>query len=516
MSIDLSSIQSLFALPADQLLYLLLVNFGWMPIAATMVWGAFLLWQEYRGGQYDATVQRVLLAVDIPRGNEQSVKAVENLFTYFGGAHGTFNLIEKYWECRFQLGFSFEIVSIDGYTQFLIWTPVHFRDLVESAIYSQYPDAEITEVDDYTENIPSRFPDEEWDIWGTEFIYTKKDAYPIKTYSAFGDEFGRPETNFKDPMASLMDLCSSLKNGEQLWYQMIVYPTGFDWMDERENEVRKILREKTKAKSGIFGKFFSEIFGLLSEASDQLLSSPFGWGSAAETTAEEPLKMLQLKPKEKKQVEAIQHKTSQLGFEVKNRFIYVSRKEVMNKPKVVNGFVGYMKQFMDLDLNNLRPDMERTATRASYFFVDSVINGKKNRIMSAYKSRSGTRGRTRRIMTIDELATLWHFPIEAVVKAPLIQKAPGRKAEPPMSLPVGEEVFGSTFFDEIGPPGEPLTEPAVSRRRESGSIPPKAAKPAAGERLPWDDGPVASVKPGARPPVAAVKKGQPPENLPFA
>jgi hypothetical protein len=30
---------------------------------------------------------------------------------------------------------------------------------------------------------------------------------------------------------------------------------------------------------------------------------------------------------------------------------------------------------------------------------------------------------------------LWHFPVEPVVRAPLLQKAPGRKGEPPMSLP---------------------------------------------------------------------------------
>jgi hypothetical protein len=46
-----------------------------------------------------------------------------------------------------------------------------------------------------------------------------------------------------------------------------------------------------------------------------------------------------------------------------------------------------------------------------------------------------------KVYNVQELATIWHFPIESVVRAPLIQKAPGRKAEPPIALPMAEEVI---------------------------------------------------------------------------
>jgi len=38
--------------------------------------------------------------------------------------------------------------------------------------------------------------------------------------------------------------------------------------------------------------------------------------------------------------------------------------------------------------------------------------------------------------SIEELATVYHFPAEPV-KAPLIPKVEARKAEPPIGLPVG-------------------------------------------------------------------------------
>jgi len=445
MGIDTVNIENFLNLPADMIVYSMLINFGWIPIAAVILWGAKEVWVEYIQEQWSAKFKKILLAIDVPRGNEQTIEAVENMMTYFAGAHGTFNLIDIYWEGKFIPSFSFEIVSIDGYTQFIIRTNEQFRNLVESAIYSQYPDAEITEVNDYTVDMPTIFPDDEWDMWGGEFVLVKHWAYPIKTYKDFQTVSGTPETQFKDPMASLMDLCSSLNPGEQLWYQLIVVPEGFDWPKESENQIKKILGESTDSKPkgfGFLGGVFGEVKSVFDEMTRQIMDMIFGMGSGSEEEKkDEPLfRMMNLKPSEKRQVEAITEKAAKLGFDCKQRFIYIAKKDVMNKPKVVNGFVGYMKQFMHLDLNNIKPDMEKTVTTSEYFFKKYQLNRKKRKLMQGYKDRDGTVGRSRYILTIDELATLWHFPLEAVVKAPLIQKAPGRKAKPPVTLPFGNEV----------------------------------------------------------------------------
>lgn len=431
----------LFNSSIDQIIISLFFMFGWIPIIIVLLWGGFQLWMDYITGKWFAKQKFKLLAIDIPRGNEQSMLAVENLFTYFGGAHGSFNLVETYWLGMFQLGFSFEIVNIDGYTQFLIHTPAHFRNLVESAVYSQYPDAEITEVEDYTKNMPDKFPDDEYDLWGAEFIPVKPDVYPIKTYLEFEDQIGKPETHFKDPLSSLMDLYSSLLPGEQIWYQIIVVPTDFDWVKRGDIEISKAIGEKVKPKDNIVDKIINAILKTLSFLSD-IFTGAIGDAAPDKKADEDAFKMLNLKPVAKKQMEAIQRKVSKQGFLCKIRFIYLARKEVMNKPKAVNGFVGYIKQFMDLDLNNFKPDIGVTATTAAYFFVDRRLNTKKTNIMSGYKGRSGSRGRSKFILNTEELATLWHFPVEAVVKAPLIQKAAGRKAEPPMSLPFDESKVG--------------------------------------------------------------------------
>ncbi len=422
-------------LPADQMILYILLNFGWIPIAIVIIWGAKELWIDFIQNKWAATQKFILLAIDIPKDNQQNPKAVESIFIYLLGAHRSFNLVEKYWLGQFQLGFSLEIVSIDGYTQFLIRTPPHFRELVESAFYSQYPDCEITEVNDYTENAPRKFPDDEYDLWGAEFIQVKNYAYPIKTYPEFIDDIGKPEEQFKDPMATLMDLCSSLREGEQLWSQIVIRPIDFSWAEAGAKEISKILKEKQKSSKNIVDYIVDGILAIMGEISETVFSI---WGGIEDSKTEEKddsLKMMNLKPREKKQIEKIQEKVSKPGFDFKFRFIYLAKKEVFNKAKVVSGFVGYMKQFVDLDINNFKPDMDKTATSASYFFVERRLNAKKTKILRNYKSRSLTAGRTPGILNVEELATLWHFPVEAVVKAPLIQKAPGRKSEPPNALP---------------------------------------------------------------------------------
>lgn len=436
MNIDINTagIERFFSLPPDKMFWAFMGNFGWIIIGIVFIWGVLQLYLYWIRGKWAATHKHTLLAIDIPKGNEQTPKAVENMFTYLAGAHGSENFFETWFEGKFQKSFSFEIVSLEGYTQFLIRTPSEYRNLIESSVYSQYPDAEISEVDDYTDTVPQKYPDEEYDIWGTEFTQSAPWMYPIKVYEDFEHKMGPSETQFKDPMASLMDLCGSLRQGEQFWIQFIVTPIGFDWIKEAEKEIDKILGKKPKAKKG----FFMMLVEWLGELSEIFYSI---WGNIEDKEKEEKTKTLfDLNPIEQKRIEAIQRKSNKLSFDLKTRVVYVAQKDVMNKAKVANGFVGFMKQFAALDLNNLKPDVKKTMTKTVYFRRKSRLKRKKNTLFNAYVQRSNGVGLSPGIFNIEELATLWHFPVEASVRASLMQKAEGRKANAPSSLPLASDL----------------------------------------------------------------------------
>ncbi|MFA6995045.1 MAG: hypothetical protein WC249_01395 [Patescibacteria group bacterium] len=450
--INTTGINNFLNLPPNQMFWVFLGNGGWLFLAVIFLYGARLVYLSYIQQKWAETHKNILLAIDIPRGNEQSPKAVENMFTYLAGAHGSISFFEKWFEGKFQKSFSFEIVSLEGYTQFLIRTPVEFTNLVESAVYSQYPDAEISEVDDYVGAVPSSVPDDEYDVWGTEFIQSLSFVYPIKCYQEFEHQMGPSETQFKDPMASLMDLFGSLRQGEHLWFQMILIPTGFTWIKDSIKEINKIFGRKEKTKPGLVDKLIEGI----GNASELIYSI---WGDIESGAKKEvkPKTMMDLTPDEKRKVESIQLKASKLAFEAKFRIVYVAKHEVMNKAKVVSGIVGYMKQFASLDLNNLRPDMDMTFVKAIYFFTKSRLLTRKRKIFGAYIGRSGWRGRLPGLYNIEELATVWHFPLEANVKAAMMQKAPGRKADAPASLPLAEET--------VVPLPDIFKQPLMSSRR---------------------------------------------------
>ena len=437
--LDISPFQRFFNLEAEEMFWRFFTNFAWPFLGLIFVIGTRNLYLYWLRGKWSENHKNILLAIDIPRGNEQSPKAVENMFTYLGGAHGTQSFFEKWFEGIYQKSFSFEIVSIDGYTQFIIRTPIEFRNLIESAVYSQYPDAEISEVEDYVNNVPHKVPDEEYDFWGTEFVQSASDVYPIKCYQEFEHQIGPSEMQFKDPMASLMDLCGSLRKGEQFWFQMIVTPIGFDWVKRSEKEMNKILDRKPKVKNDLF----TQGLGALGEVSEMVYPI---WGDieASKKKEERSKTMMDLSPKEKQKIEAIQTKAAKLGFEAKIRVIYMSRKEVMNRAKVVSGFVGYIKQFMSLSLNNLKPELSRIATRVAYFNKTKRLNRLKRVLLSAYINRSDSVGSDAGVYNIEELATLWHFPVEFMAKFSMLQKAPGRKADAPTSLPLDDDLPGTS------------------------------------------------------------------------
>jgi len=231
-----------------------------------------------------------------------------------------------------------------------------------------------------------------------------------------------------------------MKKGENFLMQLIVRPIGFDWMDRLDQEANKILKEKPKFKKNIFAKALdASLTGISMVASDILGTVP---ADSVEEKQDDPLKMMQLKPKEKKRVEGIHEKTSKLGFDFKIRMAYLAKSDIFNASKGAGGFVGFIKQFTANDLNGLMPDMDRTATSTAYFFSKRHMANKKNKILQNYIKRDIWAGRKAKIMNIEELATIWHFPHEGVVKAPMIQKTPGKKAEAPMILPKSEEIVG--------------------------------------------------------------------------
>lgn len=408
--------------------------FGWIPIVFVIIWGLWKVWIFFIQNEYAGKIKFILLAIDVPKDNLQTPKAVEQIFAHLAGAHSTPNFIEKYWDGYVQAWFSLEIISIDGYIQFLFYTPEPFRDLVEAAVYAQYPNAEITEVEDYVDNVAQRYPSEEWNFWGTELILVKPHCYPIRTYIEF--EHTGSEEVFKDPMAALLEMMSRMNKGEQVWIQIILNPINQDWAKDCDKEVRKLIKEKVPASGG--GGILGGFMGILHSAADAFGEMIIGVGGveASDKKDNEPYNIvMNMTTGDKEIVEGIQKKAAKIGYQTKIRQMYIARHEVFSKQKGVSGIFGTIKQFNTNDKNSIKPELKLVATKINYFFKKWRVAGRQNRLMKAYKNRSLSRGSSKiGILNIEELATLWHFPM-LQVKAPLIKKTEVKRVEPPFNLP---------------------------------------------------------------------------------
>ncbi len=191
---------------------------------------AVFFWHHYVNEQFIEGVEWVLLEIKVPREVTKTPLAMELIFTnafYHLSGKGFW---ETHWQGAVHFWFSLELVSLGGNVHFFIRTPSRIKDLIETQVYAQYPQAEISEAKDYTNYITATAPDDKWNLWGCEFNLLKEDPLPIRTYVDYGlDKAGDEENEKVDPITPAIEFLGSIKKDEQVWIQIIVRPSKKDY-----------------------------------------------------------------------------------------------------------------------------------------------------------------------------------------------------------------------------------------------------------------------------------------------
>jgi len=412
---------------------ILLINGGWIILVIFLLWVLRTMWLVSRQTKFIKKLEWVTLRISVPTATEQTPKAVENIFANFAGAHSSVGWTDKWIHGVSQQVISIEIASINGEVGYYVYTLKKLRDLIEASIYAQYPDAEIEEIEDYTKQVPTHYPHDEWDVWGVEMTNVMPDPYPLKTYPEFEDKISG---EFKDPMANLLEAFSRFGPGEQAWYQIVLTPTDQKAFRGRaEKLINKLKGVEEKKKKTVLDHAIDIPVGVASDIMSVALGSSAGSSKPPEKK-HETSKMLTLSPGERYILEAIERKQSKIGFECKIRFLYVAKKEVMNKAKAANPFIGAIKQTNTFNMQALKPEMKRVGNSSNLWWFKSERNNlRKNKLMMAYRNRSNWSGLPSFHMDAEELATLWHFPILLQIKAPKLRRIDAKKSEPPANIP---------------------------------------------------------------------------------
>lgn len=125
-----------------------------------------------------------------------------------------------------------------------------------------------------------------------------------------------------------------------------------------------------------------------------------------------------------------------IQYEVKLRFLYIAKHEVFTKSKILQSFVGSMKQYNSNDLLSIKPEGKYIGvSSAIVLFKERRNNDRKGKLVRAYRNRSNWAGASRFHLGTDEIAALWHLPVVMQVKAPQLKKTEAKKAEPPINIP---------------------------------------------------------------------------------
>ncbi len=375
---------------------LLLQWYVWVPTVLILT---ILTLRNYRRIETVKSVESVLLVLEIPKANDKSELAAEQLFA---SLHGILRDKDELKQTRgAQEHLSFEIASVNGQIRFYVSVPKPLQSFVEGQIYSQYPTVQIHVADeDYVTHERRHSV-----VYTSEITPTVSEFLPIKTFQSFE----------VDPLAGITGTLAKLEStGEEVWIQVLARPIADDWHKASDRWIKTVRSGKG---AGLFsGEGFNlQWIGGLIEA----LSKPPEQGIGTSSVAKE------LSERDKTRVSEAEKKATKLGYQVKIRLVYLGESTAGAKLRM-QAIVGTFKQYNSTNLNGFKMSS----------------NSFKKEDLAQYKARLFTdRGF---ILNIEELASVFHLP-HTNVETPNIVWASTKTAEPPAKLPV---ITGDDAVDE--------------------------------------------------------------------
>lgn len=378
---------------------LLMQPWVWIPITLVLI---YLTWRNSKQINAIKEIESELLILEIPRANDKSELAAEQLFA---SLHG---ILRDAKELRMNDGIqehlSFEIASVAGRIRFYVWTPKALRSFVEGQIYSQYPTVQIHKADeDYVTH------DRQHSVtYTSEISLIEKEFLPIKTFQSFE----------VDPLAGITGTLAKLEDTEdEIWIQILVRPLADDWHKASESWIKSVRTGSPMALfSNGFDIFDFRWFGMLLEA----LWKPPEAGAGESSGGEK-----ELSERDKTRLSEASSKATKLGYQTKIRIAVLGENQT-NARLRMQAIVGTFKQFNSTNLNGFK------MTNDSFKKDD----------LAKYKARLfADRGF---VLNIEEVASVFHLP-HTNVETPNIVWASNKTAEPPASLPV---ISGNPAIDE--------------------------------------------------------------------
>ena len=417
-----------------------------LPIMLASQLKIIYLW--WIGWDYDYAKQKWILLEVVPLESMlMPLKAMEDVFAAIWPLMDVGNFREVWCDGELPNGpywLSWEIASIEGKIHFYIRVLQQHRVSLESALYGHYPDIEIREAQDYTKLVPQTVPNEEWDMYGEDWALDRASAYPIKTYEKFFEPQGEriaAEEKRIDPIISLLESLSKLGPDEHYWVQFTTVPIVDhdepDWREEGQKIINKITKRPEKKEKSLFDELGSVVrevaMGPEKEGSGD--SASYSWTEEDDETGE---RVMSLTPGEREIVTEVENKLKKPAFRTNIRGVYVAKREKWKAPNRVISRT-YMGHFSVQNMNWLR-FQGKTRPRVHFFMRKRRVFMRARKMFRMTVLRFPPLYPDRHslcpILSTEEMATLWHFPLRVTGGSLAMDKIESKKAGPPPNLPV--------------------------------------------------------------------------------
>lgn len=418
-----------------------MLSLWWLYIFIGFVFLAPYTWLTYVQTYFKRSIKWTLLEIRVPREHTRPPRSMEQVFMAMHAVRNSASDVqENWWDGEIPMWFSCEAVSFGGDVHLYIRTPEVRRNHIEAALYANYPDIEITAVEDYIHRLPPHFDDltqAGYRMFGNELVLKNKDVYPIMTYEDFEANVKEKEV---DPVGALLETLLRLKPEENLWMQILVRPkveqtVGFknenqisNWHEEGEKEINSIKEATGKRRmySPQFGEFI----------------------------------MIDRSPGDVEMMKAIDRNIAKPAFNCIIRYLYIAKREVFSSSFGRRSILMAMNQYASETYNRFSHNTAAW-TLAKMWYWPYIFPKRRARARSIfiyenYRKRAfygetffsdllnfqiynfgfKQKKRTNVSLNTEELATIYHLPTGSVVTGHMIKRSEAKKRGPPAGLPI--------------------------------------------------------------------------------
>ncbi|MFC1651690.1 type IV secretory system conjugative DNA transfer family protein [Patescibacteria group bacterium] len=413
-------------------------HYGWWGFLGIIIY--FILWPLYMDWRRNRWVQsrkHTLLKIQVPRENEKTPLAAEQMFANLQGIWQPIKGFDIYLKGQIQEHISFEIISIGGQVYYIIGVPDDYKDLVISQLHSAYPDAEIEEIKDYS----TIFDSTKHNMFGFEMNLFKENAYPVRTYPEIEREIKTKEARI-DAMEGLTNIMNRIDNKEQFWVQVLIRPTVDDqWIKEGEDIINKLKGEEPEAKANALSDALSTTQEMIGSTVHDTISGEEMENGRKDDSAFENFPFMV--DNEREVVMKVGKNIAKPGYETKIRVLYMGEKDVFSMPRNAQ-IIGGFQQFKTNNLNAFKPGPFTRGT-IGWFELKFWTNWKKRKFLKQFQEREFRYWDRGIILNIESLATLYHLP-EMGVQTPSIHKINSKRAAAPSDLSIQDSSDDLTLF----------------------------------------------------------------------